>query len=82
MTNGVSVSVIAALLVGPVAPMKLPARVSPHFMWVFRMDFPKAITPVAYQIQIPESDRQKLHSACTCEREPYDCESFGGVKKL
>lgn len=54
MTNGVSVSVIAALLVGPVAPMKLPARVSPHFMWAFRMDFPKTITPVAYQIQIPE----------------------------
>ena len=52
MTNGVSVSVIAALLVGPVASIRLERVLSPHCRWDFRMYFPKAFTPVAYQIQI------------------------------
>lgn len=80
MTNGVSVSVIAALLVGPVASTKLAAcffptlRVGvPHGL--SQNDYPSR----AYQIQIPEEIGKKKHANASGND---NRETSGGAKKF
>jgi hypothetical protein len=52
MTNGVSVSVIAALLVGPVASMRLERVFSPH---VFARTFPRRLPQSRIRFRYPRA---------------------------